>query len=738
MSDERRRERVEDVKLLAEVALEVLPGLGNAAKGAGAAAAAGKAAKAGAAGAGAAATAAPAAGAAEKAGAAVRAVGTPPAVPGSPPTPGATPSAPADANRSSTRSGGVGQPGRGRQTSASSRQLTQALGTSGATTGSGTSDDPERLADGSVTAGQRARDAKAGARDLGRGSLSGAASGLGLGTKLGTIVPVVGNAAGATIGAAVGAVAGGAAAVRKSSALRRTIGALATGAGVIGVLLLALQLTIASSVVHAAAGVANSASNLVAAGLSIAADGSITGEERPEARQELTEAKGLAAVHGVRWELVLWLLRNAPDELARLDELALALHERLPDPDDRNLTNGAVIAEGGWLVLGEREEDLTAQQAVEGGHLAALEAFGLAAADARAAFQQARAWALGAGAYRCGDSTLATLTAGAGSGYGELTAEQTQNANLIIAATKAYLAALTAEQQRRAGIIAIATAMQESGLRILDYGDAAGPDSRGLYQQRDSWGTLEQRLDAVWSTAKFLSVLMTVPGWDTLSLGEASYKVQIFREDLAHHYDEKEPAATALWDALAAAAPAVTIPADLGTWDPAGAGRGTGAATAGATCLTGGSIAAVTGLPVNPEHGSISDWFGARSSPTAGASTNHKGIDIAAKGIANPPLYAIADGTVTQAACGSGGYGCYLAYDIGNDTVILYAHLAEAPSVTVGQRVTAGQQVAIMGSTGVSTGTHLHLEVQVEGVPIDPADSFGGKAKLVETYGSSV
>ncbi|WP_328617276.1 C40 family peptidase [Amycolatopsis sp. NBC_00355] len=98
---------------------------------------------------------------------------------------------------------------------------------------------------------------------------------------------------------------------------------------------------------------------------------------------------------------------------------------------------------------------------------------------------------------------------------------------------------------RRAAVLAIATAMVESGLRNLDYGDR---DSVGVFQQRPSqgWGTRAQILDPVYATGKFLDVLVALPGWDTMAPGRAEQAVQ--RSGFPDRYAPRESAAAAIVD----------------------------------------------------------------------------------------------------------------------------------------------------------------------------------------------
>ena len=77
--------------------------------------------------------------------------------------------------------------------------------------------------------------------------------------------------------------------------------------------------------------------------------------------------------------------------------------------------------------------------------------------------------------------------------------------------------------------IGVMTAMGESGLRNLDYGDAAGADSRGLFQQRDNgaWGTLADRMDPYTAATNFFNKLVSLPDWKSLSPTEAAHAVQV-------------------------------------------------------------------------------------------------------------------------------------------------------------------------------------------------------------------
>lgn len=133
--------------------------------------------------------------------------------------------------------------------------------------------------------------------------------------------------------------------------------------------------------------------------------------------------------------------------------------------------------------------------------------------------------------------------------------------------------------------------------------------------------------------------------------------------------------------------------------------------TTSTTTYTGGAFT----WPV-PGCYSISSYFGTRTSPTAGASSNHKGIDIPCS--SGTPVVAAASGTVIVATYNY-AEGNYVAIDHGGGVVTLYMHNSSL-AVSAGQSVTAGQTIAYAGSTGVSTGPHCHFGVRVNGGYVDP------------------
>jgi murein DD-endopeptidase MepM/ murein hydrolase activator NlpD len=117
-----------------------------------------------------------------------------------------------------------------------------------------------------------------------------------------------------------------------------------------------------------------------------------------------------------------------------------------------------------------------------------------------------------------------------------------------------------------------------------------------------------------------------------------------------------------------------------------------------------------------PGHTSISSPFGYRMHPILHTRKLHTGIDIRAPSSAR--IVAAASGKVIYAGS-NGGYGNFTMIDHGNGLVTCYAHQKRIV-VSSGQHVSAGTTIGYVGSTGMSTGPHLHFEVRVNGTPVDP------------------
>ena len=133
---------------------------------------------------------------------------------------------------------------------------------------------------------------------------------------------------------------------------------------------------------------------------------------------------------------------------------------------------------------------------------------------------------------------------------------------------------------------------------------------------------------------------------------------------------------------------------------------------AGASVITGNG----TFTHPCPGYTYISSEFGYREQPIAGASTNHKGMDFAAP--AGTPIYAAASGTVTSASY-SGNAGNMIVINHGNGLQTYYMH-CNSMYVRAGQTVSKGQNIGAVGSTGNSSGPHLHFQVMQNGTPVNP------------------
>jgi len=117
-----------------------------------------------------------------------------------------------------------------------------------------------------------------------------------------------------------------------------------------------------------------------------------------------------------------------------------------------------------------------------------------------------------------------------------------------------------------------------------------------------------------------------------------------------------------------------------------------------------------------PVAGPVVSGFGYRDNPIGGGSGFHSGLDIAAS--SGTPIRACRSGTVMIAGW-QGGYGNAVVIDHGGGMATLYGHQSQI-AVSVGEKVLAGEVIGYVGSTGNSTGPHLHFEVRISGNPVDP------------------
>jgi TP901 family phage tail tape measure protein len=279
-----------------------------------------------------------------------------------------------------------------------------------------------------------------------------------------------------------------------------------------------------------------------------------------------------------------------------------------------------------------------------------------------------------------------SATAGKAGKYGGSVfgAEQMQNAATIISVGKSLGAT------NRDLIIALMTAMQESTLRNLNYGDR---DSLGLFQQRNAWGSASDRTNPVEATKMFFRGghggqrgLFAFKDRDKMTLAQAAQAVQV----------SAFPDAYAKWEDEARAIIAGTNVTN------AGSGRYT--------------------KPLNAYR--VSSGYGYRTHPITGKRTFHDGIDLAAP--TGTPIRSALPGQVVRAGW-NGGYGNYTAIASGN-LLVGYGHQSRI-GVRSGQQIGQGAVIGAVGSTGASTGPHLHLLTHRGGRSVDPRSVFPGLRK---------
>lgn len=132
----------------------------------------------------------------------------------------------------------------------------------------------------------------------------------------------------------------------------------------------------------------------------------------------------------------------------------------------------------------------------------------------------------------------------------------------------------------------------------------------------------------------------------------------------------------------------------------------------------------------------LTSGFGLRTHPVLGGRRGHKGLDMAAP--TGTPIYAPADGVVAKAEW-FGAYGNFISIGHGSELETRYGHLSRM-TVSAGQRVRKGDLIGHVGSTGRSTGPHLHYEVRVAGQAVDPTpymSESGGERAFALALGGS-
>ena len=132
------------------------------------------------------------------------------------------------------------------------------------------------------------------------------------------------------------------------------------------------------------------------------------------------------------------------------------------------------------------------------------------------------------------------------------------------------------------------------------------------------------------------------------------------------------------------------------------------------------SVSLPEGMPVHET--TLTSGYGMRNHPILRRRAAHEGVDLAAP--RGTPVYATADGLVSRASR-FGSYGNFIQIEHGADLQTRFAHLSDY-AVHAGERVTKGQLIGYVGTTGRSTGPHLHYEVRVAGEAVDPTPYMVG------------
>ncbi|MFH0246076.1 M23 family metallopeptidase [Streptomyces sp. HK10] len=262
------------------------------------------------------------------------------------------------------------------------------------------------------------------------------------------------------------------------------------------------------------------------------------------------------------------------------------------------------------------------------------------------------------------------------------TEEQKRNASVITNVARSR------NLPPRAAVIGVATAIQESMLKNIRYGDR---DSQGLFQQRPSqgWGTVAQVTDPIYASNSFFERLAKVDKWQVKPLTQAAQNVQ--RSGFPDAYAKWEKAAGELvvksWGKKAV----------LSTTSGCDAVENAANAT-GAKGKDGWALPVENSRVTTPYKAGGGMW----------ASGSHTGIDFPVA--TGTRVQAVGTGTVVEAGWG-GAYGNNVVIKMSDGKYTHYAHLSKI-TVSKGQTVKARQQIGLSGSTGNSSGPHLHFEAR--------------------------
>lgn len=208
----------------------------------------------------------------------------------------------------------------------------------------------------------------------------------------------------------------------------------------------------------------------------------------------------------------------------------------------------------------------------------------------------------------------------------------------------------------------------------------------------------------------------------TLTSGRVRTEAEFAKGERVRKAAEAKAAREAAQRAAAAAAAAAAANSGGGGGGAPSGGGSTGSGGSGG----GGSVGAGSGTGwVRPASGYVISPYGYRVHPITGVVTMHEGTDLASG--CSTPIVAASAGTVDYVGW-YGGYGNYVRINHGGGVQTAYGHIVDGGfRVSQGQQVSAGQLIALVGSTGASTGCHSHIEVHINGATTDPVPFMGAR-----------
>ncbi|WAC50341.1 M23 family metallopeptidase [Frigoribacterium sp. SL97] len=560
------------------------------------------------------------------------------------------------------------------------------------------------LGRGAPTAPGQKQSIRSSILQVGAEAAKGAASGAAKGAAAGGV--------GALPGAALGAAKSAGMAVAKNKRLRNML-----------IAVVAFLLVIPVAVAGASIYMLSASTGSVDAFNQVTAQRAASEEHVDE--DSMGTAHSLGTKYGIPWTIVASLENKDAASEETLDAISKELSRIDPQVETRSLDVGGRYVPGTAQreIDQENGSDKANSDAVRKTYTDAIVGgAGMTEAQATGVYDTALRWWMGQaetcpvdGGSQSGGSTNGMTVKGV-----PMNADQRAIAVTIVGISKSATRNMDVADQRRAAEITMATGIVESVL--ANNPNKVDHTSLGVFQQQDWWGSDSQRLDVPWSTARFLLPLLQLPGWNTMEPGKAAQKIQVsaFPDAYAERMSEAVNIVSTLWNEVQPQ----DIPAGF-SFDGNGGSAQDGGAGAPAdtdapiTC----GVPAVSGTWGYPFNGivTVNSWWGPRVSPGGVGSKNHQGVDFGKP--ADGLMISIGDGVVTGKQSTPGhacGYWITVLNPDGGEA--RYCHMVNPTDLNVGDTVVKGQTLGLVGSTGNSTGPHIHLNINLNGVPVDPYD----------------